>query len=401
MCADTTCYCWDVEPLTQRALERRLKRYVSKETHDFLAVGAPGFEAVLLAEVEALPGVSDAKIVRGGVEFRGPYRAMYYANLQLASAHRVLWRIANFLAQSYPMLYNKALKVPWERYLGFQPQVKFSVSSRSSRLHYPPKIAETIFSAAQTALSPLGLHPESSDDAVLDVHVRLYQDRCTLSLDTSGEHLHRRGYRTHVGSAPIRETLAAAILETLNFRQFDLIVDPMCGSGTFLLEAARLSRGAAPGGERTFAFEAFPGFQPSLWERLKREAKAREHPASVQLLGFDQDAQILSAAKHNAERAGIVGAVQFSPADALTLPYNTLETGAEHALLVTNPPYGRRLSAKDARQFYADLSATLSRSPGWTFALLTPDPNWVNLNVSKRLEFRNGGVEITLLVGQT
>ena len=387
--------------LTPRALERRLKRYVLKETHDFLAVGAPGFEAVLLAEVQALPNISDAKIVRGGVEFRGPYRAMYHANLQLASAHRVLWRIAEFLAQSYPMLYNKAVKVPWERFVGFQPQVKFSVSSRSSRLHYPPKIAETIFSAAQTALSPLGLHPESSDDAVLDVHVRLYRDRCTLSLDTSGEHLHRRGYRTHVGGAPLRETLAAAILETVDFKQFDLIVDPMCGSGTFLLEAARLLRGAMPGGGRTFAFEALPGFQSPLWERLKREAKAGEHPAGVQLLGFDQDAQILGAAQHNAERAGVAGTVQFSAADARTLPYHTLKTGAEHALLVSNPPYGRRLSAKDARQLYADLSATLSQSPGWTFALLTPDPSWVTLDVSKKREFHNGGVKIALLVGQT
>ena len=400
VCADMTCYCWDVEPLTQRALERRLKRYVLKETHDFLAVGAPGFEAVLLAEVQALPDVSDAKVVRGGVEFRGPFTTIYHANLQLATAHRVLWRVADFLAQSYPMLYNKAAKLPWERFLGLEKQVRFSVSSRSSRLHYPPKIAETIFSAAQTALSPLGLHPVVSDDAVLDVHVRFYQDRCTLSLDTSGEHLHRRGYRTHVGSAPIRETLAAAILETLDFRQFELIVDPMCGSGTFLLEAARLARGAAPGGERTFAFEAFPGFQRSLWERLKREAKAREHPATVRLLGFDQDAQILSAAQHNAERAGVTDAV-FSPADALTLPYNTLKAGAEHALLVTNPPYGRRLSAKDARQLYTDLSAALSRSPGWTFALLTPEPSWVTLNVSEKREFRNGGVKTTLLVGQT
>ena len=227
-----------MEPLTQRALERRLKRYVSKETHDFLAVGTPGFENVLLTEVQTLPGVSDAKIVRGGVEFRGPFTTVYHANLQLATAHRVLWRVAEFLAQSYPMLYNKAVKVPWERFLGFEKQVRFSVSSRSSRLHYPPKIAEMVFSAVQTAVLPLGLHPDLSDEATLSVHVRLFQDRCTLSLDTSGEHLHRRGYRTHIGDAPIRETLAA-ILETVNFRQFELIVDPMCGSGTFLLETQK------------------------------------------------------------------------------------------------------------------------------------------------------------------
>lgn len=390
-----------MEPLTQRALERRLKRHVLKETHDFLAIGAPGFEKVLLEEVQALPAVSDAKIVRGGVEFRGPFTTIYHANLQLATAHRVLWRVAEFLAQSYPMLYNKAAKVPWERFLGFEKQVRFSVSSRSSRLHYPPKIAETVLSALQSAVLPLGLQPTASDDATLNVHVRFFQDRCTLSLDTSGDHLHRRGYRTHVGDAPLRETLAAAILKTVNLETFDLIVDPMCGSGTFLLEAARLLRGAAPGSERTFAFEAFPGFQKTLWERLKREAGDRVQDSSVTLLGFDKNPQMLNAAKSNAERAGVKDAVKFSSADALTLPYDELKTGYKNALIIANPPYGKRLDAQNVRKLYAELSAVLSQSPGWTFALLTPDPTWVVLDVMERLEFHNGGVRVALLVGRT
>ncbi len=387
--------------LSPRALERRLKRHILKETQDFLAVGALGFETVLLAEVQTLPDVSNAKIVRGGVEFQGPFTTIYHANLQLATAHRVLWRVAEFLAQSYPMLYNKVLKVPWERFLGFSETVRFSVSSKSSRLHYPPKIAETVLSAVQAAVSPLGLHPTEADDAALNVHVRLFQDRCTLSLDTSGAHLHRRGYRTHVGDAPLRETLAAATLKTVNFEMFDLIIDPMCGSGTFLLEAARLLQNMPPGGARTFAFEAFPGFQKSLWERLKREAQGRVHGSSVTLLGFDKSAEVLSAAKHNAERAGVVDAVQFSAADALTLPYHALRAGHPHALLIANPPYGRRLDAQNARKLYAELSAALSQSPGWTYALLAPDPAWVTLDVLKRLELQNGGVKVTLLVGRT
>ncbi len=390
-----------VEPLTPRALERRLKRYVLKETHDFLAVGAPGFERVLLEEIQALPNVSNAKIVRGGVEFRGPFTTIYHANLQLATAHRVLWRIAEFLAQSYPMLYNKASKVPWERFIGFEKQVRFSVSSRSSRLHYPPKIAETISSALQDAVLPLGLQPVVSDDAVLNIHVRLFQDRCTLSLDTSGEHLHRRGYRTHVGDAPLRETLAAAILKTVDLETFDLMVDPLCGSGTFLLEAARLLKNMPPGSYRTFAFERFPAFQKTQWERLKREAGAKETDSSAILLGFDKNPQILDAAKSNAERTGITNAVKFSPADALTLPYDALKSKYKNALLIANPPYGRRLDAQNVRKLYTELSAALSQSPGWTFALLTPDPAWVALDVMDRLEFQNGGVKVTLLVGRT
>lgn len=390
-----------METLTPRALERRLKRYVLKATHDFLAVGAPGFEAVLLEEVRALPNVTEANIVRGGVEFKGPLETIYHANLHLATAHRVLWRLAKFLAQSYPMLFNKASKLPWEHFLGFAGTVRYSVSARSSRLHHQPKVAETLHSAVRSALEPLGLHPQVSDEAALNVHVRLFRDRCTLSLDTSGEHLHRRGYRTHIGGAPLRETLAAALLKTVGYEAFDLIVDPMCGSGTFLLEAARLERGVSPGGARSFAFKQFPVFQETLWSRLKREAEAKVHPSSKALLGFDKDARVLGAARDNAERAGVPDAVTFAAADALTLPYEALKKDARNALLICNPPYGRRLDGADARTLYAGLSAALTGSPGWTFALLTPDPAWVALPVWERLEFQNGGARVFLVTGRT
>lgn len=398
-----------MEPLTQRALERRLKRYVMKETHDFLAVGAPGFERVLLAEVEALPGVTDARTVRGGVEFRGPFVSVYHANLRLATAHRLLWRVAEFLAQSGPMLYNKVSALPWERYLGFEQTVRFHVSSRGSRLNHPQGVAETLLSAINKALAPLGLSAQTSEDASLTVHARLFRDRCTLSVDTSGEHLHRRGYRTHVGEAPIRETLAAGILKTVSLEDYDLIVDPMCGSGTFVLEAARLLGHVAPGKDRVFAFEHLPSFQKILWERLKREAAAQETPVAATLLGFDKDARVLTAARTNAERAGVTNgvtsgvtdAVRFEVADALTLPYFELRAGFERPLLVCNPPYGRRLEPGSARKLIADLTAKLRKAPGWTVALLTPDPAWAALAADERLGFVSGGGAVTLLVSHT
>ncbi len=393
-----------VQPLTPRGLERRLKRYVRKELHDFLAVGAPGFEAVLLREVQALPNVEDARVIRGGVEFRGPLETIYYANLRLATAHRVLWRVAEFLAQSYPMLYNKAQRVPWEHYLGFAETVRFSVSARGSKLLHRPKIAETLLSAVQSTLAPLGLNPQASDDAPLDVHVRLFRDRCTLSLDTSGEHLHRRGYRTHVGDAPLRETLAAALLKTVTFENFDLILDPMCGSGTFLLEAARLLRGVPPGSDRSFAFGAFPIFQETVWERLKREASAEIRPVQTTLLGFDKDERMLRAAQHNAEAAGIADIVHFAEADARALPYADFRSELaepKNALLICNPPYGRRLDASSIRKLHSEFSAALSAALGWTFAILTPEPAWTELPVLHKLAFKNGGLNVYLVTGKT
>ena len=389
-----------MDPLTPRALERRLKRHVLKETHDFLAVGAPGFEAVLLDEVQNLPGVTEARKIRGGVEFRGPLETIYHANLQLATAHRVLWRVAEFLAQSYPMLYNKAEKIAWERFLGFEKNVRFTVSARGSRLHHQPKIAETLLSAVQSAVLPLGLHPQSSEGAALNVHVRVFRDRCTLSLDTSGEHLHRRGYRTHVGDAPLRETLAAALLKIVDYEKYDLIIDPLCGSGTFLLEAARGLRGLSPGSQRSFAFEHFPVYQPARWTRLK-ESEAGVRPTTVKLLGFDKDAKALQAARENAERAGVAEVVRFDVADALTLAYEKLGATSKNPLLIGNPPYGKRLDAANVQKLYTGLCAGLSNSPGWTFALLTPDPSWVTLPQVRRLELHNGGLKVFFVIGRT
>ena len=203
---------------------------------------------------------------------------MYHTNLNLRSAHRVLLRIDDFLAQSYPMLFNKTSKIPWELYL--PKQFSIQVSSKTSRLHQHKNIAKTLNDAIQAHLNPLGLKPVLKDDAALEIHVRFFQDRCTLSINTSGEHLHKRGYRQLTTEAPIRETLAASLLQTLDLSSFVFVVDPMCGSGTFPIEAALLSTNIAPGLQRTFAFEYLPGFQQSKWERFKREAQEErfKHP---------------------------------------------------------------------------------------------------------------------------
>ncbi|ADI15696.1 THUMP domain-containing class I SAM-dependent RNA methyltransferase [Truepera radiovictrix] len=387
-------------PLTPRALERRLKRYVWGETHDFLAVCAPGLEAVLLGEVRGLPGVTDLVRVRGGVSFRGPFESLYHANLELATAHRVLWRIGAFLAQSYPMLFNKARRLPWERFVGFQQEVAYHVAARASRLRHGPKIAATLHSALSDALAPLGLGAAHVEAAPLTVHARLFRDRCTLSLDTSGEHLHRRGYRTHVGEAPLRETLAAGILLALGAPAFDLIVDPMCGSGTLLIEAERLARRRPPGEFRRFAFEHFPSFRPPRYARLREKALSTPAPERLpRLYGFDRDARVLEAATHNARAAGVAGAITFTQADALTHPLAPLRAPHERALLVCNPPYGHRLG--EGRALYRRLATALKPLSGWRVAILMPEPAWLaELPRAPALRFQNGGLDVVLVTGK-
>lgn len=391
--------------LSERGLERRLKRYVLKETHAFLAVCPPGLEQVLAAEVQQLPRVSEIATITGGATFSGPIESIYHANLQLATAHRVLWRVADFLAQSYPMLYNKAAGVPWERYLGFNAAVRFNVSCRSSRLHHQPQIANTLLSAMQHSLAPLGLRVEQHEDAAIEVYVRLFRDRCTLSVNTSGPHLHRRGYRTYVNRAPLRETLAAGILKLAQADTADLILDPMCGSGTFLLEAARTGAGILPGATRSFAFEHLPFYKERLWRRIREEAcqdaSLAPHPKTT-LLGFDIDAATVRAAEHNAVNAGVEASVQFAQGDATKLAYEDIAARYASPLLICNPPFGKRLEKGKAAKLYAELAKSLKKSKKpWRYALLCPQPSWWPLAVAHSVTLSTGGLPITLLVGSS
>ncbi len=353
-------------------------------------------------EVRALPDVNEVETLRGGVEFTGPFDTLYHANLRLRTAHRVLLRVDEFLAQSYPMLFNKVSKLPWERYIGFNDSYSVTVSAKRSRLRHQQKIADTLHAGLSEAVKPLGLHPELTPDAPINFHVRLFEDRCTLSLDTSGAHLHKRGYRQAGAKAPIRETLAAGLLMTLSEARYDLILDPMCGAGTFLIEGALLAKNIAPGVERAFAFEHFPSFQRSKWERFKREARASQKPTSLQLVGSDLFEGALRAALANAERAGVAGDITFLREDARALPYAEFEGGRK--LLLSNLPYGRRVGTRaEVKQLYQDFATQLRKAcGGWDFAFVTPHPGWLaeaGLEYTGTFIFSNGGLSVSLVTG--
>ncbi|MGL4610827.1 MAG: THUMP domain-containing class I SAM-dependent RNA methyltransferase [Trueperaceae bacterium] len=388
--------------LTPRALERRLKRYVLKEQQEFFAVCAVGFENELARELKGLEVLQSQQTPNpeprtlnpdlGGITFSAPLETMYHANLYSRSAHRILLRIDDVLAQSYPMLFNKVRKIPWELYVGFNKTYRLHVSAKTSRLHQHKTIAKTIHDGLSNYLLDLGLSPQLDDTAPLEIHARLFQDRCTLSINTSGEHLHKRGYRQLTSEAPLRETLAASILQRVDVQNFDTIVDPMCGSGTFLIEAALMLKNSAPGLERSFAFEQLPFFQASKWERFKREAIAKQHDTSVKLLGFDMDAKTLELAKANATKAGVGDLISFEMADArkLQLP----STGS--SLLISNLPYGERLEALVLPSFAKQLQKHFH---GWHFALVAKDANWLKGLEASLQPFQNGGLRVYLGTG--
>jgi putative N6-adenine-specific DNA methylase len=341
--------------------------------------------------------------VAGGVEFTAPFDAVYFVNLHLRTALRILLRIDTFTACSYPELYNKCRRIRWELYAGFSRNVNFEVTAKKSRLHHAGHVAETVFSAVADSMKTLGVGVKQTEDAPIRFFVRMYDDECTLSIDTSGELLYKRGYHAATAKAPLRESIAAALLMAAGWERYGCIADPLCGSGTFIIEAALMARGMAPGSHRSFAFESWPGFDPKKWDRIKARALASSgSQRPLRLLASDRSEGALRAARANAERAGVAGDISFTKADCRA--FNADGTLHPPALVIANLPFGKRIGTLPentalCREFGRHLVA---KCKGWDYAFIVSDPAYIRatgLRVARRLAFTTGGIEVTLVMG--
>lgn len=403
--------------LTERGLERRLKRHVMKATHEFFAVCIPGLEDLCKTELEALDApIESIEIEHGGVSFTGPLELLYHSNLNLRIAHRILLRMDSFLAQNLPMLYNKARKIPWEHYIGFASDLRLHSTARKSKLNHHENIQRTVHDAVLARMQPLGREPIVDNDANIDFQLRLYQDRCHISLNTSGDHLHKRGYRVTQGKAPIRESLAAALLMLSDWQEHDLIYDPMCGAGTIIIEAASLARKLPLPAvtKRDFAFESSPFFQEGRWQRLQNTALENSLDTSpIKLIASDIDPDVLDKAQQNATTANIATDVSFFQADITELNLRQLELSsdkttveafsqAKSPLIVVNPPYGERLGDKEAAlDLYQKLIEVLPK--GCHLAVITPHPESFehpDLRILKRHKLQNAQLDTVFLKAQ-
>jgi len=336
------------------------------------AVAAPGLEPALEAEATAL-GLS-ARPVEGGVELEGPPGLHQEANLRLRTASRVLLRLGTFRASDPAALARGLAAVDLSRVWDGQGTPRLAVTTQRSRV---PAGAVSATAARAWGLPSLGRAGglEEDDEAEgLTLLARLEGDSCTVSVDTSGAMLYRRGYRQEVGRAPLRETLAAGLLVLAGYDGAAPLVDPMCGSGTFLIEGAWMSMRRAPGLERGFAFERFPG--------------------------FDINAGALGTARRNARRAGLTLALERKDVRTLAAP----EPGP--GWVVANPPYGKRVGEEaDLPGLYRALGATLRRAfPGWRAALLVPEDTTLvralALPEERSVPVRNGGLRCRVLLAR-
>ncbi len=355
------------------------------------AVVPPGLEPLCARELQAL-GIEPEVVEPGGVAWRGRLRELYLANLWLRSASRILVRCAELKARDFPSLFRKAVRLPWGEFVRPGQPVAFRISSRRSRLVHRDRIAETLALAAHQALGQPELDPELPPQTFVG---RFFQDCLLLSADSSGDHLHRRGYRIRQGEAPLRENLAAGMLLTVGYEGGPL-VDPFCGSGTLAIEAALIAGRRAPGRRRSFAFMHWPGFRDGLWKLLLQEAdRAAVAIPEGMIHASDSDPEMVAVACANAIRAGLDGEVVWSCRDALDL-----EPPAPSGLWIANPPYGERLGEPAAvRSFCRRLGDRLGRVwAGWQRAVLLPDPALLGpvQRTWSRMPLRNGGLKVWL-----
>ena len=374
---------------------------------ELYSITAPGLEQITATELGVFGAVAQT-VSRGGVAWHGSLRDLYRANLWLRTATRVLVRVSSFHAGSFAELERRAKQVPWGRFVRARDHVRFRVTCHKSALYHSgavaERLAESVSAATGCATAATSVPDAAGDDpgAIAEqlFVVRIDHDSVTLSADSSGTLLHKRGYRQASAKAPMRETLAAAMLLSSGWDPAQPLLDPMCGSGTIPIEAALIARKIAPGLHREFRFERWPGFDQSGWNSLRDEALAgilERAPSTI--AAADRDAGAVAATKSNAERAGVGSDLQI-----VQQPLAASEPGGPDAgWLITNPPYGVRIGT-DVRNLYAKLGSLMRTSfSDWRLGILTASPvleRQLGIPLERVFEARNGGIPIRLMVGQ-
>ena len=367
---------------------------MKKRQSQFFVITAPGLEKICGAEALAL-GLDEVLPSSGGVAFSGGLRELYLANLHLRTATRILVRIGELKATDFPELFRKALQFPWGSFLRSDTVVEIRATAHRSRLIHTGRIVETVNAAIDRSLGR-GAGSDVGSGFKQLILVRFEDDICTISCDSSGELLHKRGYRSATGAAPLRETLAAAALLLLGWDGSIPLCDPLCGSGTIAVEGGMIATNRPPGRQRSFAFMHWPGYRPGLWQALTADADRKIVAPASPIYASDSDSQVLTAARQNAQQAGVAENIYFSCAELQSLPVRTMP-----GLVLCNPPYGIRLEqGEDLRALYRNLGQGFQRAfPGWTIAFVVPDEH---LAAATRLELRtharlvNGGLPVSL-----
>lgn len=365
------------------------------DNNTLFATCAFGLEAIIKRELTAL-GFEGLKASEGRVEFQASPEAIPTANLWLRCADRVFLKMGEFQALTFEELFEQTKALPWENWI--TPDGKFTVNGKSVRSQLGSISAcQSIVKKAVVEKLKAHYHQDWFEEtgAEFSIQVALLKDTATLSIDTSGAGLNRRGYRTHAGAAAIKETLASAMVQLSFWDKTRLLIDPMCGSGTILIEAAMLGRNIAPGLNRTFASEEWPGIPSKAWRVARLKAyESVEKNSKLELFGYDIDPQAIAGARVNARKAGVGNDILFEQKDV-----HDLWIDKQYGILISNPPYGIKLGEfKLMNDIYISLNKTFKKKTGWSVYVLTADkkfPDYFKRAQPDRVrKLYNGQIEV-------
>jgi len=367
--------------------------------HYFFAPCPRGLESVLAAELEQL-GAASVQGRDGGVQFQGDWRICYRVNLESRIASRVLWQVASQPYASEADIYDDTRALPWNEWFSPGLTIRVNIAALKCPLRSLDFVTLRIKDAVCDKFREMADRRPSVDTVLPDIRIHGFLDarKFSLYLDTSGDALFKRGLRQHAGEAPLRENLAAGILYLAGWRPGIPLLDPMCGSGTFLLEAAQISFDIAPGLRRSFAFEKLKRFDKELWNSLKDAAIARQKPRMpLPIFGSDLYGDALADARANLSAAGFAEMVTLKQANVLEI-----SAPSPSGFLVTNPPYGVRIGEQQTlAELYPKLGDVLKKKfSGWKAYILTADPflpKSIRLAASRRTPLFNGALECRLL----
>ena len=390
---------------TASTLTKRIKRHVIGRQRTYFVATAPGFEGLCYRELSDLGlSIENASIVEGGVEFKGQLQDCWQANLHLRTASRILMRIEKFKATSFRQLENKVAGTPWELYLPPAVLPDIHVTTRHCRLYHTDAVG-------QRFIDSISRHHWNQDSAPggkqetpseLTVFARGVDDRFTVSIDSSGNPLYKRGLKRHSGKAPIRETYAAAALMLAGYTGAEPLIDPMCGTGTFSLEAALIAKNIPPGWFRNFAFMHWPSYSQKRWQYLKRQREALfENPRQLTIFASDQDSsacgQLEKCIKKN-HLSDIIAVAQKNFFD-----FMPTELTDQRGLVVINPPYGIRLgNIEKSEALFEAICDKLGRAyRQWKVVLVAPDRKLIKKMPFKleTLPLFHGGLKPALMFG--
>lgn len=357
-----------------------------------------GVEKMLNREIQNL-GYEIIKTEDGRVTYKTDEYGIAKSNIYLRCAERIHLKVAEFEARTFDELFEGTKRINWAKYIPFGAQFPVSkASSIKSKLYSTPDIQSIVKKAIVESLKKSYLETGllKEDKEKYPIFVFIHKDKVTLTIDTSGTALHKRGYREKANKAPIRETLAAAIMELVPWRPGRTLVDPMCGSGTLLIEAAMKGINMAPGLNREFISESWRTMDKKIWWDVRREAYANiNEDIEFKIYGYDIDEEALEIARENAEIAGVADYIEFNYGDA-----TEFTSKEEYGFIVTNPPYGERLEDADTvKMLYKQLGYTFRKLKNWSYYLITSYEDFENEfgeQASKRRKLYNGMLKSNL-----